>query len=62
MQDVENVSLVGSVGHATVQCNGGLSFTFERVLDLQISSISFIRCGLKVRDDLQFLHAEATRF
>ena len=29
VQDVEKVSLVGSSGYATVQCNGKLSFTFE---------------------------------
>ena len=48
VQDVENISFVGSAGRATVQCNGRLSFTFWKVHDLQISSIGFIRCGLEV--------------
>jgi len=61
IKDVENISLAGSAGHATVHCNGRLSFTFERVVDLQISSIGFIRCGLEVTDDLRYVHAEPTR-
>ena len=61
VQDVENISLAGSAGHATVHCNGRLSFTFERVVDLQISSIGFIKCGLEVTDDLRYVHAEPTR-
>ena len=52
VQDIENISLVGSVGHATVQCNGKLSFTFWKVHDLQISSITFVRCGLEVIEDI----------
>ena len=52
VQDIENISLVGSVGHATVQCNGKLSFTFWKVHDLQISSTTFFRCGLEVIDDI----------
>jgi len=52
VQDVENISLVGSAGHANVQCNGRLSFTFWKVHDLQISSITFVRCGLEVIDDI----------
>ena len=54
VQHVENISLVGSAGQATIQCNGRLSFTFWKVHDLQISSISFIRCGLEVTDDLLY--------
>ena len=57
-QDVDNISLVGSAGHATVQCNGKLSFTFWKVLDLQISCISFIGCGLGVAGDLRFIGTE----
>ena len=55
VQDVENISLVGSAGHATVQCNGRLSFTFERVHGLQISSVCLIRCGLVVTDDMRWI-------
>ena len=54
VQDVQNISLVGSAGHATVQCNGRLSFTFWEVHNLQISSIGFIGCGLGVTGDLQY--------
>ena len=58
VQEVENISLVGSAGHATVQCNGRLSFTFWRVHDLQISNVGFIGCGLEIRDDLRYKYAE----
>ena len=58
VQDVENISLVGSAGHATVQCNGRLSFTFWNIFDLQISSISFNRCGLTIIGDLQYVHTD----
>jgi len=62
VQDVENISLVGSAGRATVQCNGRLSFTFWKVHDLQISSISFIRCGLEITGDLQYAHTDLPQF
>ena len=62
VQDVENISLVGSTGRATVQCNGRLSFTFSEVHNLQISSICFTGCGLEVTDDYRYVHAEPTRF
>ena len=52
VQHVQNISLVGSAGHATVQCNGRLSFTFWKVNDLQISSIGFNKCGLEVTGDV----------
>ena len=58
MEDVENISLVGSAGHSAVQCNGRLSFTFWKVHGLQISNITFIRCGLEVTEDLQYVHTE----
>ena len=58
VQDVENISLVGSAGHATVQYNGKLSFTFWKVLHLRISCISFIGCGLRLAGDLQFIGTE----
>ena len=56
VQDVQNISLVDSAGHATVQCNGRLSFTFWKVDDLQISSIGFIGCGLEITDDYRYVH------
>ena len=62
VQDVENISLVGSAGRATVQWNGRLSFTFWKVHDLQISSISFIRCGLEITGDLQYAHTDLPQF
>ena len=58
VQEVENISLVGSAGHATVQCYGRLSFTFWRVHDLQISNVGFIGCGLEIRDDLRYKYTE----
>ena len=56
VQHVQNISLVGSAGRATVQCNGRLSFTFWKVDDLQISSIEFIRCGLEITDYYWYVH------
>ena len=58
VQHVQNISLVGSAGRATVQCNGRLSFTFDRVHDLQISSIGLIRCGLDISEDFRYVHSE----
>ena len=58
VQHVQNISLVGSAGRATVQCNGRLSFTFWNVFDLQISSIGFIKCGLEVTDDFRYVHTD----
>ena len=54
VQDVHNISLVGSAGHATVQCNGRLSFTFWEVHGLQISKIGFLQCGLEVTGKFQY--------
>ena len=58
VQDVENISLVGSAGHATVQCSGRLSFTFWKVHDLQISNVGFIRCGLEQKGNLRSITLE----
>ena len=58
VQHVQNISLVGSAGRATVQCNGRLSLTFDRVHDLQISSIGLIRCGLDISEDFRYVHSE----
>ena len=58
IQDVENVFLVGSAGHATVQCSGRLSFTFEGVHGLQISNVGFIRCGLEQKGNLRSITLE----
>ena len=63
VQDVAHISVVGSTGCATIQCNGTLSFTFWRVHDLQISSIDFVSCGLEVKGDLHtnILHRYAVQ-
>jgi len=58
VQDVENLSLVGSAGYATVHCNGELSFTFWKAHDLQISNIDFIGCGLEVTSDFRDVHTD----
>ena len=55
VQHVQNISLVGSAGHTTVQSNGRLSFTFWKVHNLHISSIGFIGCGLGVTDDYRYI-------
>ena len=47
--DVDNVSFVGSnlgSGHATVECNGRLSFSFMKVGHVNVSHLEFLACGL----------------
>ena len=53
IQDVQNVSLIGSAEYATVQCSGKLSFSFRKVVSLHLSNIAFLSCGLEVRGDLK---------
>ena len=55
VRGVNNVSLVGSSldgRYATIECNGRMSFTFDRVGQLNISDVEFFACGLGM--DLQY--------
>ena len=49
VEGVDNVSLVGNslgAGHATVECDGRLSFSFKKVGHVNISNMEFLACGL----------------
>ena len=45
IQDVANISLVGSTGHAMVKCIGKVGFAFRNVVGLKVLKIQFLGCG-----------------
>ena len=49
VEGVDSVSFVGNslgAGHATVACNGKLSFSFKNIGHVNISNLKFFTCGL----------------
>ena len=53
IQDVANISLVGSTGHAIVKCIGKVGFAFRNVVGLKVLKIQFLGCGSEVTGRLQ---------